>query len=58
MPIYNFKCDNCDHSFDKLMKMDDKLPRKCPECKKHKLKKQLSAPAFQISGGYDGRMKI
>ena len=51
MPIYAFGCENCDYKVDKLMKMSDKPPKKCPECGKMKLKKLISAGSFRITGG-------
>ena len=43
MPIYEFKCEACGHTFEKLMEMDAPKPRKCPECGKLKLEKQVTA---------------
>lgn len=33
--LYNYKCRECDHTFDKVLKMDDRkqpVEAPCPEC--------------------------
>ena len=50
MPIYAFECDSCGHSFDRLQKLSDPDPTLCPECDKPTLRRQLTAPAFRLSG--------
>jgi putative FmdB family regulatory protein len=50
MPIFDYKCDACGHTFDVLQKAGEGPLRKCPECGKLKLKKQLAAPNFHLKG--------
>ena len=50
MPIYAYRCEKCGHELEKIQKMDDKPLRKCPECKKLKLKKIMSASGFRLKG--------
>jgi putative FmdB family regulatory protein len=50
MPIYAFQCAECGHSFDRLQKMSDPDPEICPNCGAHQVKRQLTAPAFRLSG--------
>ena len=50
MPIYGFECDACGHRFDRLQKLSDPDPTNCPECKAQALRRQLTAPAFRLSG--------
>lgn len=50
MPIYAFECDACGHQFDRLQKMSDPDPTACPECGAPKVRRQLTAPAFRLSG--------
>jgi len=46
MPIYEFKCDACEHGFELMMGLHDPKPRKCPECGKLKVKHLIpSRPA-------------
>jgi putative FmdB family regulatory protein len=32
MPTYDYVCDSCGHSFEKLQSMSEKPLKKCPEC--------------------------
>ena len=50
MPIFDYSCAACGHTFDVLQKMGEGPLRKCPSCGKLKLKKDLSAPAFHLKG--------
>lgn len=50
MPIYAFECTQCGHSFDRLQKLSDPDPDTCPNCGAHAIKRQLTAPAFRLSG--------
>ncbi len=50
MPIYAFQCTQCGHSFDRLQKLSDPDPDTCPDCGAHAIKRQLTAPAFRLSG--------
>ena len=50
MPIYAFECTACGHQFDRLQKMSDPDPDACPECAAGAIKRQLTAPAFRLSG--------
>lgn len=50
MPIYAFECDACGHQFDRLQKLSDPDPSECPECGAPKIRRQLTAPAFRLSG--------
>ncbi len=50
MPIYGFECHACGHRFDRLQRLSDPDPTTCPECSAHALRRQVSAPAFRLSG--------
>ncbi len=50
MPIYEYKCDNCDHRLEKLQKISDNPAKTCPECGKDTLRKLVSAAAFKLKG--------
>lgn len=50
MPIYEYQCDSCGHNLEALQRIVDKPLRKCPDCGKAKLKRQLSAPMFLLKG--------
>ena len=51
MPIYEYECKNCDHSFDELQKMNDASLVDCPSCGESALARLLSAPSFRLKGG-------
>jgi putative FmdB family regulatory protein len=51
MPIYEYVCKACGHEAEIMHKISDPAPRKCPECGKLKLAKQMSATGFRLSGG-------
>ena len=49
MPMYVFKCEQCDHEVTELRKMDDDTPPKsCPECDGKNMKKQVTSAYFRI----------
>ncbi len=50
MPIFDYQCEACGHTFDVLQKVGEGALRKCPECGKLKLKKQMAAPNFHLKG--------
>jgi len=50
MPIYAFACSACGHAFDRLQKLSDPDPSACPVCAEDAVKRQLTAPAFRLSG--------
>ena len=51
MPIYEYCCQQCGHSLEAIQKIADPPLTDCPECSAAALKKQVSAPAFRLSGG-------
>jgi putative FmdB family regulatory protein len=55
MPTYEYQCDACEHNFDEFQSMNDKALKKCPKCKKSKLRRVFGAGAailFKGSGFY------
>lgn len=50
MPIYAFECSACRHQFDRLQKLSDPDPTECPACGAAQVRRQLTAPAFRLSG--------
>ncbi|WNO09682.1 zinc ribbon domain-containing protein [Teredinibacter sp. KSP-S5-2] len=51
MPIYEYRCDACEHELEALQKMSDGPLVDCPVCEKPELKKKISAAAFRLKGG-------
>ena len=50
MPIYEYRCEACDHELEAIQKMSDAPLRDCPECDKPELKKLISAAGFRLKG--------
>jgi putative FmdB family regulatory protein len=55
MPTYEYKCDACGHAFEQFHSMTAAPIRKCPACKKLKVKRLIGTGAgliFKGSGFY------
>ena len=55
MPTYDYECDACKHKFELYQGINDEVQKKCPECKKNKLRRLIgtgSAIVFKGSGFY------
>jgi putative FmdB family regulatory protein len=53
VPLYEYECQDCHFRFEKLQRMSDPPPRKCPECGgKIVLQLSRSAVRFKGSGWY------
>jgi putative FmdB family regulatory protein len=50
MPIYEYRCQACGHTFETIQKLSDEPLRECPECGAVQLKKLVSAAGFQLKG--------
>ncbi len=44
MPIYEYQCPPCEHTFETLVRSERDVPR-CPKCGSIDLSKQFSVPA-------------
>ncbi|MSR32558.1 MAG: zinc ribbon domain-containing protein [Gemmataceae bacterium] len=56
MPTYEYECDACGNRFDEFQSFSDKVLKKCPKCKKAKLRRLFgtgSAILFKGSGFYE-----
>lgn len=56
MPTYDYECDNCGHEFELFQSISEAVKRKCPECKKQKLRRLFgtgAAVVFKGSGFYE-----
>jgi putative FmdB family regulatory protein len=47
MPLYEFVCEECEHSFETLTRTGKEV--ECPECKSARVQRQLSLPARPVS---------
>ena len=50
MPIYEYRCKECEHEVEALQKLSDPPLVDCPACGKPALQKQVSAAGFQLKG--------
>ena len=49
MPLYEYQCDECGHTFEKIQKFSDPLEAVCPKCG-GPVRKLMSSPAIQFKG--------
>lgn len=55
MPTYEYQCDACEHQFEELQSIKDEPLKKCPKCRKKKLRRLFGTGAgliFRGSGFY------
>lgn len=50
MPIYEYRCSSCGHSFEKMVKINAPTPA-CPACGADEARKLISATSFVLKGG-------
>src|SRR5437763_8731037 len=43
MPTYDYSCDACNHEFEVFESISAKPQKKCPKCKKNKLRRLFGA---------------
>ncbi len=51
MPIYEYRCVECDHEFETIQKISEDPLKDCPVCQEAKLVKKISAAGFRLKGG-------
>jgi putative FmdB family regulatory protein len=55
MPTYDYQCDACEHQFEVFESISAEPQKKCPKCKKNKLRRLFGAGGgllFKGSGFY------
>jgi putative FmdB family regulatory protein len=50
MPLYEYRCDACNHEFEALQKISDEALVHCPACEAPELRKLVSAAGFRLKG--------
>ena len=50
MPIYEYQCRSCEHTFEVLQKFSDEPIQKCPRCSAP-VQRLISLPAVVFKGG-------
>jgi len=48
IPIYSYECDSCKVNFERHQQFKDSPLKRCPECKRHKLRRLLNIPHINI----------
>lgn len=52
MPIYEYGCEKCGHTFERLQKVSDEPVSECPGCSASgAVKKLVSRTSFVLKGG-------
>ncbi len=49
MPIYEYECPSCGQ-FEVTQRITDEALKRCPSCKKRKVRKLMSSTSFQLKG--------
>jgi putative FmdB family regulatory protein len=55
MPTYDYECDSCGHGFELFQSISEEPKKKCPKCRKSKLRRLFGTGAalmFKGSGFY------
>jgi len=47
MPLYEYECEKCEHTFEKLVSNSDAVA--CPKCQSERLRRLLSVPAKPLT---------
>jgi putative FmdB family regulatory protein len=50
MPLYEYRCENCGHQFEKIQRFSDDPITVCPSCGSGPVVKLLSSPPIQFKG--------
>ena len=51
MPIYEYRCEQCNHELEAIQKISEEPLVTCPVCEQDSLKKKISAAGFRLKGG-------
>ena len=50
MPIYEYRCRDCQHELERIQKISDAPLSDCPQCGRAALVRLVSAPGFRLKG--------
>ena len=50
MPIYEYRCQSCNHDLEVMQKLSDPELSDCPACGQPQLKKLISTVGFRLKG--------
>jgi putative FmdB family regulatory protein len=50
MPIYEYQCESCGHTLEKIQRISDNPLKDCPDCGAAELRRLVSAAGFRLKG--------
>ena len=50
MPIYEYRCQSCDHEFETFVRTRDAEPEECPACDDPSIDRLISNTNFKLKG--------
>jgi putative FmdB family regulatory protein len=50
MPIYEYECRACGHIFEEWQKITERPVKTCPNCRKRRVERLVSATSFTLKG--------
>ncbi|MCG8589908.1 MAG: zinc ribbon domain-containing protein [Proteobacteria bacterium] len=51
MPVYEYRCDKCEHEFEREQRITEDPVKTCPECRARKVRRLISQTSFVLKGG-------
>jgi putative FmdB family regulatory protein len=60
MPLYEYECNKCNNTFDKVMSIKEMETVKvtCPKCSSEDIRKLMSSGGVKVGlGGYAGKVR-
>lgn len=51
MPIYEYRCEECEDQFEELLLGSEPDPDTCPKCGAEAVRRVISSTSFQLKGG-------
>ena len=51
MPIYEYRCRDCGHQFERLVRTFEPVEGRCPACESSNVEQLLSMPLFRMGKG-------
>lgn len=50
MPVYEYRCEDCDEEFEAFRSISDESSQRCPSCSSETCKKLISLSSFKLNG--------
>jgi putative FmdB family regulatory protein len=51
MPTYEYRCEKCEHEFEREQRITEDPIKKCPACGSLRARRLISATSFVLKGG-------